>query len=71
MRRRSTRQTKATPVAFFGLVTADHGPLPAHRYLTTSNYDFSYDRSKNLRPKRNIKTAMNHEIMLQASADQT
>ena len=23
-----------------------------------------YDRAKNLRPKRNIKTAMNHEIML-------
>ena len=35
-----------------------------YAYLTTSNYDFSYDRSKNLRPKRNIKTAMNHEIML-------
>lgn len=30
------------------------------RYLTTSNYDFNYDRAKNLRPKRNIKTAMNH-----------
>ena len=34
------------------------------RYLTCTNYDFSYDRSKNLRPKRNIKTAMQHEIML-------
>ena len=34
------------------------------RYLTCTNYDFSYDRSKNLRPKRNIKNAMNHEIML-------
>lgn len=32
----------------------------ARRYLTASNYDFSYDRSKNLRPKRNIKSAMNH-----------
>ena len=35
-----------------------------YAYLTAANYDFSYDRSKNLRPKRNIKTAMNHEIML-------
>ena len=46
--RRRTRPTKATPVVFFALVTADHGPLPAHRYLTAANYDFSYDRSKNL-----------------------
>mgnify|MGYP006983852852 CR=1 FL=1 len=38
--------------------------MPARRYLTSANYDFSYDRSKNLRPKRNIRTAMNHEIML-------
>ena len=35
-----------------------------YAYLTCTNYDFSYDRSKNLRPKRNIKNAMNHEIML-------
>ena len=35
-----------------------------YAYLSTSNYDFNYDRAKNLRPKRNIKTAMNHEIML-------
>ena len=28
------------------------------------NYDFNYDRTKNLRPKRNIRTAMNNEIML-------
>jgi len=35
-----------------------------YAYLTAANYDFSYDRSKNLRPKRNIKSAMNHEIML-------
>lgn len=34
------------------------------RYLSAANYDFSYDRAKNLRPKRNIKTAMNNEIML-------
>ena len=33
-----------------------------HAYLTSSNYDFSYDRSKNLRPRRNIRTAMSHEI---------
>lgn len=38
--------------------------LRVRRYLTAANYDFSYDRSKNLRPKRNIRTAMNHEIML-------
>jgi hypothetical protein len=38
--------------------------MPARRYLTSANYDFSYDRSKNLRPKRNIRTAMNLEIML-------
>lgn len=31
-----------------------------YAYLSTSNYDFNYDRAKNLRPKRNIKTAMNH-----------
>jgi hypothetical protein len=41
------------------------------RYLSTSNYDFSYDRAKNLRPKRNIKTAMNNEIMLQVTKNQT
>ena len=34
-----------------------------HRYLSTSNYDFSYDRAKNLRPKRNIKTAMNNGVL--------
>ena len=31
-----------------------------YAYLSSSNYDFNYDRAKNLRPKRNIKTAMNH-----------
>ena len=31
-----------------------------YAYLSTSNYDFGYDRAKNLRPKRNIKTAMNN-----------
>jgi hypothetical protein len=35
-----------------------------YAYLTCGNYDFNYDRSKNLRPKRNIRTAMNHEIMM-------
>ncbi len=35
-----------------------------YAYLTCGNYDFNYDRSKNLRPKRNIRTAMNNEIML-------
>ena len=31
---------------------------------TCGNYDFQYDRSKSLRPKRNVRTAMNHEIMM-------
>lgn len=35
-----------------------------YAYLTCGNYDFNYDRAKNLRPKRNIRTAMNHEIMM-------
>ena len=33
-------------------------------YLTCGNYDFIYDKSKNLRSKRNIKSAMNNEVML-------
>jgi hypothetical protein len=32
--------------------------------LTPRRARAQYDRAKNLRPKRNIKTAMNHEIML-------
>jgi hypothetical protein len=39
-----------------------------YAYLTCGNYDFNYDRSKNLRPKRNIRTAMNHEVMMYAIA---
>lgn len=35
---------------------------------TCGNYDFNYDRAKNLRPKRNIKTAMAHEMMLYGCA---
>tara|TARA_B110000858_G_scaffold134563_1_gene152967 strand:- start:3955 stop:5772 length:1818 start_codon:yes stop_codon:yes gene_type:complete len=35
-----------------------------YAYLSATNYDFAYERGKNLRSKRNIKTAMNHEIML-------
>ena len=30
----------------------------------TNSAQFNYDRAKNLRPKRNIRTAMNHEIMM-------
>ena len=37
-----------------------------YAYLTCGNYDFNYDRMKNLRPRRNIKTAMNHEINMYA-----
>jgi len=33
-----------------------------------AQYDFNYDRNKNLRPKRNIRTAMNHEVMMYAIA---
>ena len=39
-----------------------------YAYLTCGNYDFNYDRNKNLRPKRNIRTAMNHEVMMYAIA---
>ena len=39
-----------------------------YAYLTCGNYDFNYDRSKNLRPKRNIRTAMNFEVMMYAIA---
>lgn len=39
-----------------------------YAYLTCGNYDFNYDRAKNLRPKRNIKTAMQHEIMMYGCA---
>ena len=39
-----------------------------YAYLTCGNYDFNYDRAKNLRPKRNIRTAMNNEIMMYAIA---
>ena len=39
-----------------------------YAYLTCGNYDFNYDRMKNLRPRRNIKTAMNHEILMYAIA---
>ena len=38
-----------------------------YAYLTCGNYDFNYDRAKNLRPRRNIRTAMNHEIMYAAA----
>jgi len=33
-----------------------------YAYLTCSNYDFRYDLQKSLRPRRNVKTAMQHEI---------
>jgi hypothetical protein len=35
-----------------------------YSYLTSGNYDFRYDLQKGLRPKRNIRQAMQHEIML-------
>lgn len=35
-----------------------------HAYLSSTNYDMTWDFRKGLRNKRNIKQAMNHEIML-------
>ena len=37
-------------------------------YLTTRNYDFAYDKSHNVRPKRNIRMAMQHEVSMYAIA---
>ena len=39
-----------------------------YAYLTCGNYDFNYDRSRNLRPRRNIRNAMQHEVMMYAIA---
>ena len=39
-----------------------------YAYLTCGNYDFNYDRLKNLRPRKNIRAAMNHEIQMFACA---
>ena len=36
------------------------------QYLTSHNYDFAYDRSHNVRPKRNIRQAMQHEVTMYA-----
>jgi len=33
-------------------------------YLTCGNYDFRYDLSKGLRPRRAVRTAMSHELMM-------
>lgn len=33
-------------------------------YLTCGNYDFRYDLAKGLRPRRSVRTAMAHEIMM-------
>lgn len=35
-------------------------------YLTSSNYDFRYDLSKGLRPKRVVRQAMQHEVSMYA-----
>ena len=37
-------------------------------YLTTRNYDFAYDKTHNVRPKRNIRMAMQHEVSMYAIA---
>lgn len=31
-------------------------------YLTSSNYDFAYDRTHNVRPRRNVRMAMQKEV---------
>jgi len=31
-------------------------------YLTSSNYDFAYDKSHNVRPRRNVRMAMQKEV---------
>ena len=36
--------------------------LPAHLLVVAAD-DFGYDRMKNLRPRRAMRTAMNHEIV--------
>jgi hypothetical protein len=33
-------------------------------YLTSGNYDFRYDLSKGLRPRRAVRTAMQHELLM-------
>jgi len=37
-------------------------------YLTTSNYDFAYDKTHNVRPRRNIRAAMQKEVSMFAIA---
>ena len=37
-------------------------------YLTSHNYDFAYDKSHAVRPRRNIRQAMQHEISMYAVA---
>ena len=63
------RRTLCLPGAHCPFVDATN---TAHSLLahsqTCGNYDFNYDRNKNLRPKRNIRTAMNHEVMMYAIA---
>lgn len=40
-------------------------------YLTSHNYDFAYDKSHAVRPRRNIRQAMQHEISMYAVAQST
>ena len=37
-----------------------------YSYLTCGNYDFGYDQSKQLRSRRNVKMAMQHELNMYA-----
>ena len=33
-------------------------------YLNSGNYDFRYDLSKGLRPRRSVRTAIAHEVLM-------
>ena len=37
---------------------------PLRLHARSGNYDFSYDRAKNLRPRRSMRSAMLHEVMM-------
>jgi len=37
-------------------------------YLTSHNYDFAYDKTHSVRPRRNVRQAMQHEVSMYAIA---
>ena len=40
-------------------------------YLNSGNYDFRYDLSKGLRPRRSVRTAIAHEILMYSIVQST